>query len=107
MLGGYSMFPSGGVNTQPYYLARIEDKHGNLLAIFPSPHKEVISQATAYTMARMMQGTVDFGTAAGLRQHLGVAEMAGKTGTTNDNSDAWFMGYTPQLMAGCWVGCDE
>jgi penicillin-binding protein 1A len=107
MLGGYTMFPSEGVNTQPYYLSRIEDKHGNVLAIFPAQHKEVISQSTAYTMTRMMQGPVDFGTAAGLRQHLGLAEMGGKTGTTNDNSDCWFMGYTPQLMAGCWVGCDE
>jgi penicillin-binding protein 1A len=68
--------------------------------------KEVISQSTAYTMTRMMQGPVDFGTAAGLRNRLGVAEMGGKTGTTNDNSDAWFMGYTPQLMAGSWIGCD-
>jgi penicillin-binding protein 1A len=58
-------------------------------------------------MSRMMQGAVDFGTAAGLRGRLGVAEMAGKTGTTNDNSDAWFMGFTPQLLAGVWIGCDD
>jgi penicillin-binding protein 1A len=58
-------------------------------------------------MVRMMQGTVDIGTAAGLRSRLGAAEMGGKTGTTNDNSDAWFMGYTPQLLAGVWVGCDD
>ena len=107
MLGGYTMFPSGGVSTQPYYLTRIEDKHGNVLEIFPPQHKEVLSQSTAYTMTRMMQGPVDFGTAAGLRQRIGVTEMGGKTGTTNDNSDCWFMGYTPQLMAGIWVGCDE
>lgn len=55
----------------------------------------------------MMQGTVDVGTAAGLRARLGAAEMGGKTGTTNDNTDAWFMGYTPQLLAGVWVGCDD
>ena len=54
-----------------------------------------------------MQGTVDVGTAGGLRNRLGAAEMGGKTGTTNDNSDAWFMGYTPQLLAGSWVGCDD
>jgi len=107
MLWGYSIFPSGGFSTQPYYISKIEDKHGNLLAQFSSEHKEVISQSTAYTMTRMMQGPVDFGTAAGLRQRLGVAEMGGKTGTTNDNSDAWFMGYTPQLVAGVWVGCDD
>ena len=107
MLWGYSIFPSEGFSTQPYYISRIEDKHGNVLERFAPEHKEVISQSTAYTMARMMQGPVDFGTAAGLRQRLGIAEMGGKTGTTNDNSDAWFMGYTPQLAAGVWVGCDD
>ena len=107
MLGGYTVFPSGGINTEPYYISRIEDKHGNVLADFSPQHKEVISQSTAYTMTRMMQGPVDFGTAAGLRQRLGLTEMGGKTGTTNDNSDTWFIGYTPQLLAGGWVGCDD
>ena len=107
MLGAYTMFPSGGVNTAPYYIARIQDKHGNVLADFSSKSKEVISQNTAYTMTRMMQGPVDFGTAKGLRERLGLAEMGGKTGTTNDNADTWFMGYTPQLLGGCWVGCDD
>jgi penicillin-binding protein 1A len=107
MLGGYTIFPSEGISTEPYYISRIEDKHGNLLVNFVSIHKEVISQSTAYTMTRMMQGPVDFGTAHGLRERLGLTEMGGKTGTTNDNSDAWFMGYTPQLLAGCWVGCDD
>ena len=108
MMWGYSMFPAGGFSTRPYYISRIEDKNGNVLDRFDmlQQRKEVISQATAYTMTRMMQGPVDFGTAAGLRNRLGVAEMGGKTGTTNDNSDAWFMGYTPQLMAGAWIGCD-
>jgi penicillin-binding protein 1A len=58
-------------------------------------------------MTRMMQGTVDIGTAKGLRANLGAAAMGGKTGTTNDNTDAWFMGYVPQLEAGVWVGCDD
>lgn len=107
MLGSYTMFPTEGINTEPFYITRIEDKHGNLLANFIPPHKEVLSQQTAYTMTRMMQGTCDFGTAHGLRERLGLAEMGGKTGTTNDNSDCWFMGYTPQLLAGGWVGCDE
>ena len=106
MLWGYTMFPSGGFSTKPYYISRIEDKNGNVLDRFDTERKEVISQATAYTMTRMMQGPVDFGTAAGLRNRLNIAEMGGKTGTTNDNSDAWFMGYTPQLMAGAWIGCD-
>jgi penicillin-binding protein 1A len=101
------MVPDGGFSTKPYYISRIEDKNGNVLERFDTERKEVISQTTAYTMARMMQGAVDFGTAAGLRNRLGIAEMGGKTGTTNDNADAWFMGYTPQLMAGSWIGCDD
>jgi penicillin-binding protein 1A len=107
MMWGYTMFPSGGFSTKPLYITRIEDKNGNVLARFDTERKEVISQQTAYTMARMMQGPVDYGTAAGLRGRLGIAEMGGKTGTTNDNSDAWFFGYTPQLMAGVWIGCDD
>jgi penicillin-binding protein 1A len=107
MLWGYTIFPSQGFSTKPFYISRIEDKNGNVLDRFDTERKEVISQSTAYTMARMMQGPVDFGTAAGLRTRLGISEMGGKTGTTNDNADAWFMGYTPQLMAGSWIGCDD
>jgi penicillin-binding protein 1A len=107
MMWGYSMFPTGGFSTRPVYITRIEDKNGNVLARFDTERKEVISQATAYTMTRMMQGPVDIGTAAGLRSRLGFAEMAGKTGTTNDNSDAWFIGFTPQLAAGVWIGADD
>ncbi|MBO9572367.1 MAG: transglycosylase domain-containing protein, partial [Chitinophagaceae bacterium] len=107
MMWGYSMFPGGGFSTKPIYITRIEDKNGNVIARFDTQRKEVISQSTAYTMARMMQGPVDIGTAAGLRSRLGVAEMGGKTGTTNDNSDAWFIGFTPQLSAGVWIGCDS
>jgi penicillin-binding protein 1A len=101
------MFPGGGFSTKPIYITRIEDKNGNVLDRFDTKRKEVISQTTAYTMARMMQGPVDIGTAAGLRARLGVAEMGGKTGTTNDNSDAWFLGFTPQLLGGVWLGCDN
>jgi penicillin-binding protein 1A len=107
MMWGYSMFPTGGFSIKPIYITRIEDKNGNVLERFDTKRKEVLSQATAYTMTRMMQGPVDYGTAAGLRGRLGVAEMGGKTGTTNDNSDAWFFGFTPQLMAGVWIGCDD
>jgi penicillin-binding protein 1A len=107
MMWGYTVFPSEGISTQPYYITRIEDKHGNVLERFQPDHKEVLNRLTAYTMTRMMQGPVDFGTAAGLRERLGLAEMGGKTGTTNDNSDCWFLGYTPQLQAGVWVGCDD
>ncbi len=107
MMWGYTMFPSGGFSTKPVYITRIEDKNGNVLARFDTERKEVLSQQTAYTMTKMLQGPVDIGTAAGLRSRLGVAEMGGKTGTTNDNSDSWFIGFTPQLSAGVWVGCDD
>jgi penicillin-binding protein 1A len=107
MMWAYSMFPNRGFSTKPIYITRIEDKNGNVLESFQTSVKQVISENGAYTMCRMMQGTVDVGTAAGLRARLGAAEMAGKTGTTNDNSDAWFMGYVPQLVAGTWVGCDD
>jgi penicillin-binding protein 1A len=107
MLWGYTMFPAGGFSTKPIYITRIEDKNGNVLERFDVNRKEVINEVTAYTMTKMMQGPVDFGTAAGLRARLGVAEMGGKTGTTNDNADAWFFGFTPQLLAGVWVGCDD
>jgi len=107
MLWGYTMFPNRGINTKPIYFTRIEDKNGNVLENFQTTMKQVISEQAAYTMVRMMQGPVDFGTAAGLRTRLGATEMSGKTGTTNDNSDAWFLGYTPQLLAGTWIGCDD
>ena len=107
MLWGYTMFPNRGINTKPIYFTRIEDKNGNVLENFQTTMKQVISEQAAYTMVRMMQGPVDFGTAAGLRTRLGAAEMSGKTGTTNDNSDAWFLGYTPQLLSGTRIGCDD
>lgn len=109
MLWAYSIFGGRGFSTKPYFISRIEDRNGNVIKRFDFSvnRKEAISEATAYTMARMMQGVVDKGTAAGLRARLGAAEMAGKTGTTNDNSDAWFMGFTPQLLGGVWVGCDD
>jgi penicillin-binding protein 1A len=109
MLWGYTVFAGGGFSTKPWYISRIEDRNGNVIKRFDYSvnRKEAISEITAYKMVRMMQGTVDVGTAAGLRNRLGAAEMGGKTGTTNENSDAWFMGYTPQLLAGAWVGCDD
>jgi penicillin-binding protein 1A len=107
MLWGYTMFPNSGYSTKPIYISRIEDKNGNLLENFTTQMNQVISESSAYTMCKMMQGVVDMGTAAGLRARVGAAEMGGKTGTTNDNSDAWFFGYTPQLLAGTWIGCDD
>ena len=109
MMWGYTVFPGGGFSTKPWYISRIEDRNGNVIKRFDYSvnRKEAISEITAYKMVRMMQGTVDVGTAGGLRSRLGASEMGGKTGTTNDNSDAWFMGYSPQLLAGVWVGCDD
>ncbi|RYF93089.1 MAG: penicillin-binding protein, partial [Chitinophagaceae bacterium] len=104
MLWGYSIFAGRGFSTKPYFITRIEDRNGNVIKRFDYSvnRKEAISEITAYRMARMMQGTVDAGTASGLRSRLGASEMSGKTGTTNDNADAWYMGYTPQLLGGVW-----
>jgi penicillin-binding protein 1A len=109
MLWGYSIFAGRGFSTKPYYISRIEDRNGNVIKRFDYSvnRKEAVSEITAYNMTRMMQGTVDKGTAAGLRGRLGAAEMGGKTGTTNSNADFWFVGYTPQLLGGSWVGCDD
>jgi penicillin-binding protein 1A len=108
MIQGYTMFPGRGFNVEPHYIARIEDKNGNVLATFSSKSKEIISEADAYVMTKMMQGVVDFGTGRALRSAFGLTnEAAGKTGTTNDNTDGWFIGFTPQLLAGVWVGADD
>jgi penicillin-binding protein 1A len=106
MLWGYTIFAGRGFSTKPISISRIEDRNGNVIKRFDysTNRKEAISEVTAYTMARMMQGTVDKGTARGFRNRVGAAEMGGKTGTTDDNADAWFMGYTPQLLAGSWTG---
>jgi penicillin-binding protein 1A len=108
MMQGYSMFPGRGFNSVPIMVARIEDRNGNVLENFlPAQRKEVISEVTAYYMALMMQGVVQQGTGRRLASYGVTGDVAGKTGTTNDNSDAWFIGYTPQLLAGAWVGADD
>jgi penicillin-binding protein 1A len=108
MLRAYTMFPNRGFNTEPIMITRIEDKNGNVLESFESQTKQVISEADAYAMYKMMQGVVDYGTGGAMRWKYGInCEMGAKTGTTNDNTDGWFIGYTPQLLAGGWVGCDD
>lgn len=108
MLQSYTMFPNRGFNVEPIMINRIEDKNGNVLETFTAKTKQVISETDAYTMYRMMQGVVDFGTGGSMRWRFGItSQMGGKTGTTNDNTDGWFIGYTPQLLAGAWVGCDD
>jgi penicillin-binding protein 1A len=108
MMGAYSMFPNRGINTQPYFMMRIEDKNGVVIKNFAPIQKEVINPSTAFKMVKMMKGVVDMGTGGRLRYRYGItSEVAGKTGTTNNQADAWFIGYSPQLLAGAWVGCDD
>ncbi len=109
MLAVYSTFPNAGISTKPQFLIRIEDKDGNIIQSFTPDMKEVLNDNTAYKMCQIMKGPVSAGgTAASLQGYgIGVKDMAGKTGTTNGNTDAWFIGYTPQLVAGVWVGYDD
>ncbi len=107
MLWSYTMFPNRGINTQPVFISKIEDKNGNLLESFTPKQKEIISAETAYKMVKMMEGVIDNGTARRLRRMGAQGDIAGKTGTTNNQADAWFIGYTPQILAGAWVGCDD
>ena len=101
------MFPGRGFNAKPMYITRIEDKNGNVLETRTSQRKEVISDVTAYFIINMMEGVVNFGTGKRMWSYGVKGPLAGKTGTTNDNSDAWFIGYTPQLLCGVWSGCDD
>ncbi|MCU0404733.1 MAG: penicillin-binding transpeptidase domain-containing protein, partial [Chitinophagaceae bacterium] len=103
----YTMFPGRGFNVKPQIITRIEDRNGNVLATSAPQIKEVISEVSAYTMAKMMQGAIQFGTATRMKNYGLKVDVAAKTGTTNDNTDAWFMAYTPELLCGTWVGCDE
>ncbi len=109
MLQAYTMFPARGIITKPIYITRIEDRNGNILETFAPVKREVISETEAYTMVKMMEGvTAPGGTGARIRFRYNLqGEIAGKTGTTNDNTDGWFLGYTPQLLAGAWVGCEN
>lgn len=108
MLGAYTMFPGGGIHTEPYFITKIEDKNGVVLKTFTPLQKEIINAQTAYKMVKMMRGVIDHGTGRRLRYRYGLkADIAGKTGTTNKQTDAWFIGYTPQILAGAWVGADD
>ena len=108
MVTAYNTFPSEGVYTHPLFVTRIEDSEGNVLASFSDRRHEVLSQRAAYSMIQMMRGVVDGGTGSRLRFRYGLSgAIAGKTGTTNDNSDGWFIGYTPTITAGVWVGAED
>ncbi|MGR3811741.1 penicillin-binding protein 1A [Jiulongibacter sp. NS-SX5] len=110
MLGGYSVFANGGKYTEPLFVTRIEDKHGELIREYLPDQKEVLSAETAYKMIHLMRGsTQGGGTSAGLARYglLSGNEVAGKTGTTSNFSDGWFMGLTQNLIAGVWSGADD
>ena len=108
MVAAYNTFPSKGVYITPMYVTRIEDKDGNVLGEFTNHKREAIGERTAYLMANLMEGVVDHGTAYRLRGTYALkGDIAGKTGTTNDNSDGWFIGYTPSITAGVWVGGED
>ncbi len=110
MVGAYGTFANKGVFTQPYFVTRIEDKYGNVIATFRPERHDAIDEKTAYLMINLLRGVIDNGTGGRLRWHpvYGKLEgpIAGKTGTTQNHSDGWFMGVTPQLAAGVWTGGD-
>lgn len=110
MMSVYSCFPSGGIRTTPLMVTHIEDKNRNLIQSFVAERKEAFSNNTAYKMIGLMRGVVEpGGTGARLKGGYGLQnlDISGKTGTTNKNVDAWFMGYIPSLVGGVWVGNDQ
>ncbi len=107
MVSAYTAFPNKGIRVAPLFVTSIEDNDGNVLATFSPDMQEVISESSAYKMLVMLRSVVNEGTAIRVRR-LGIkAEMGGKTGTTNYHSDGWFMGFTPSLVSGCWVGGED
>ncbi len=108
MVGAYSTFANKGVHTQPIYVTRIEDKNGNILARFTSTQNEAISEQTAYLMTHLLQSVVKEGSGGRIRWRYELYnEIGGKTGTTQNQSDGWFMGVTPNLVSGTWVGGED
>jgi penicillin-binding protein 1A len=110
MVGAYSTFVNNGIHTKPFYLTRIEDKNGNVIENFVPKTRQAINDQTAYKMIYMLMGGVeeDHGTSQGLSRELKIDnEIGGKTGTTNNASDGWYVGVTHDLVTGVWVGGDE
>lgn len=108
MVSAYTAFVNHGIRCAPYMVTRIEDNEGNVIAKFEPRTNEVISEESADKMLYMLKGVVDGGTASRLRFKYNLkGELGGKTGTTNKNSDAWFVGFTPSLVTGVWVGGDD
>lgn len=106
MVSAYTAFPNKGIRTKPLFVTRIEDSDGNTLASFTARSNEVISEETSYKMIDIMKAVINEGTGLRARNYFR-GDLCGKTGTTNNHSDAWFIGYTPELVTGCWVGGDD
>ena len=108
MVGAMSTFANQGVYIKPMFITRIEDKNGNVIQRFSSEESEAMSELTAYKMVELMKGVVQSGTGIRLRSYYGFNNpIAGKTGTTQKQSDGYFMGITPDLTTGVWVGAED
>lgn len=108
MVGAYATFANKGVWTEPVFISRIQDQAGAVLHEFVPKRVEALDEATAYITLNLMKGVVEYGTGARLRWRYGLKnDIAGKTGTTQNQSDGWFMGITPDLVSGAWVGCED
>jgi penicillin-binding protein 1A len=108
MVGAYSVFANNGVQVEPIFVTRIEDKNGNVIQDFAAKRNEVLDERTNYMMVELLRGVVQHGTGVRLRYKYKLpGDIIGKTGTTQNYSDGWFMGCTPHLVAGSWTGCDD
>ena len=108
MVSSYATFANKGMHTKPVYITKIEDKNGNVLAEIQPERTEAINEQTAYLMLNLLEGVTNFGTAVRLRYKYNfTAQIAAKTGTTQNHSDGWMIGITPKLVAGGWVGAED
>jgi len=108
MVSAYSIFANNGIRTEPLIVTEIKNSNGNTIATFTPQTNEVLDESATYKTLNMLRSAVDGGTAGRLRWAYGIkGPIGGKTGTTNNHSDGWFMGVTPSLVAGCWVGGED
>lgn len=108
MVSAYTTFANHGIHCYPMYVSKIEDNEGNVVATFQPRMNEVISEESTYKMLEMLRAVMNGGTGSRMRYRYNIeCDMGGKTGTTNRNADAWFMGFTPSLVSGCWVGGED